>query len=93
MTTTTTTQLGDISETYLSTGKRDSKGRMIGFIVGFRDDGTEFFAWVQNARLINGMWADYGVRQRSRSFPAQHFATTWAYAAVRVRIAKIQKGA
>ncbi len=93
MTTTTTTQLGDISEIYLSTGKHDSKGRMIGFIVGFRDDGTEFFAWVQNARLVNGMWADYGVRQRSRSFPAQHFATTWAYAEVRVRIAKIQKGA
>lgn len=89
----TTTQFGDIFETHLPTGKRDSKGRMIGFIVGFRDNGTEFFAWVQNARLVNGEWADYGVRQRSRSFPAQHFATTWAYAAARVRIAKIQKGA
>ena len=90
---TTTTEFGDLFENFLSTGKRDSKGREIGFIVGFRDNGEDFRAYVQNARLVNGEWVDFGVRQRSRSFPAQKFATTWAYASARVRIAKIQKGA
>ena len=86
-----TTEFGDIFETYLSTGKRDSKGREIGFIVGFRDNGSDFCAWVQNARWVNGEWMDFGVRQRSRSFPAQKFATTWAYHAAKVRIAKVCK--
>lgn len=86
-----TTQFGDIFENHLPTGKRDSKGREIGFIVGFRDNGTDFCAWVQNARRVNGEWVDFGVRQRSRSFPAQKFATTWAYHAAKVRIAKVCK--
>jgi hypothetical protein len=42
---TTTTQLGDIFETHLSTGKHDSKGRMIGFIVGCRDGRAEVDAF------------------------------------------------
>ena len=85
-----TTALGDIFENHLPTGKFDSKGREIGFIVGFRDNGTEFYAWVQNARRVNGEFKDFGVLQRSKSFPAQKFATTWAYGTARQRIAKLR---
>jgi hypothetical protein len=86
----TTATYGDLFENFLSTGKRDSKGREIGFIVGFRDNGEDFRAYVQNARLVNNEWVDFGVRQRSRSFPAQKFATCWAYATAQVRIHKVK---
>ena len=89
----TTTELGEIFENYLPTGKVDNKGRKIGFIVGFRDNGTEFYAWVQNARCVNGEWVDFGVRQRSKCFPSQHVANTWAYTTARARIANLTKDA
>jgi hypothetical protein len=85
-----TATYGELFENFLSTGKRDSKGREIGFIVGFRDNGEDFRAYVQNARRVNGEWVDFGVRQRSRSFPAQKFATCWAYATAQVRIHKVK---
>ena len=85
-----TAEYGEITETYVRSGRFDSKGREIGFIVGFRDNGEDFRAYVQNARRINGEWKDFGVIQRSRSFPAQRFATAWAYATAQVRISKIK---
>lgn len=85
-----TAEYGEITETYVRSGRFDSKGREIGFIVGFRDNGEDFRAYVQNARRANGEWQEFGVRQRSRSFPAQRFATAWAYATAQVRIAKIK---
>ena len=85
-----TADYGDITQSYLRSGREDSKGREIGFIVGFCDNGEDFRAYVQNARRINGEWQEFGVRQRSRSFPAQRFATAWAYATAQVRIAKLK---
>lgn len=85
-----TAEYGEITETYVRSGRFDSKGREIGFIVVFRDNGEDFRAYVQNARRVNGEWQEFGVRQRSRSFPAQRFATAWAYATAQVRIAKIK---
>lgn len=85
-----TADYGEITETCVRSGRFDSKGREIGFIVGFRDNGEDFRAYVQNARRVNGEWQEFGVRQRSRSFPAQRFATAWAYATAQVRIAKIK---
>jgi hypothetical protein len=41
---------GELTETYMNSNVRDNKGREIGFIVGFRDNGTDFRAYVQNAR-------------------------------------------
>jgi hypothetical protein len=81
---------GDIFLNFLSTGKTDSKAREIGFIVCFRDNGEDFRAYVQNARRVNGEWVDFGVRQRSRSFPSQRLATCWAYATAQVRIHKVK---
>ena len=84
-------EYGEITEIYMNSGKLDSKGREIGFIVGFRDNGTDFGAWVQNARREFGVWKDFGTRQRSKIFANQPSATLWAYATARERIAKLQK--
>ena len=85
-------ELGEITETYIRSGRTDSKGREIGYVVGLRDDGTTFYAWVQNARRVNGQWVEFGVQQRSKSFASQAAATAWAYATAHQRIATI-KGA
>lgn len=74
-------------ETYLDSGKVDSKGRPIGYIVGFNDNGSDFRAWVQNARKVKGEWVDFGVIQRSKGFSSQKAATEWAYSTAKQRIA------
>ena len=77
-------------ETFIGSGKKDDKGREIGYIVGLNDDGHgDYRAWVQCARKTSGAWSDFGVRQRSKSFTSQEAATRWAYATARVRIAKV----
>lgn len=83
-------EYGEIFENYMGTNRRDDKGREIGFVVGLRDNGTEFAAWVQNTRLVNGEWKDFGVIQRSKSFASQAAATAWAYATAKDRIAKVR---
>lgn len=85
-----TAEYGDVFENHLGTGCFDSKGREIGYIVGFRDNGQDFRAYVQNARRIAGEWNDFGVTQRSKSFASQEAATRWAYATAHDRIAKIR---
>jgi hypothetical protein len=75
----------DMTETFIGTGRNDSKGREIGWIVGLNNNGVDFAAWVQNARKVNGNWKEFGVQQRSRSFPSQATATAWAYATAQVR--------
>lgn len=87
--------LGEIFETTLPANKKDGKGREIGFTVGLRDNGVDFYAWVQNARLvkgttISGEWADFGVGQRSKKFTSAKAASSWAYGAARDRIAKLK---
>ena len=89
----TATEFGETFENYLPAGKVDYKGRKIGFIVGLRDNGSDFRAWVQNARFVNGEWADFGVTQRSKSFSSQQAATSWAYSTARARIANLMKSA
>ena len=81
---------GDVTEINVRSGRFDSKGREIGFTVGFRDNGTDFRAYVQNARRITAHeWQDFGVIQRSKSFRSQAEATRWAYATANERIAKL----
>ena len=82
-------EYGHILQTYMNSGKHDNKGREIGFIVAFRDNGTDFRAYVQNARREFGVWKDFGTQQRSKSFADQPSATLWAYATARERIAKL----
>lgn len=84
-----TNEYGEITESYLRSGRYDSKGREIGYIVGFRDNGSDFRAYVQNARRVNGEWTEFGAAQRSKSFPTQAAATAWAYATAQQRIAKL----
>jgi hypothetical protein len=81
--------LGEIFETTLPSGKFDSAGREIGYTVGLRDNGVDFYAWVQNARRVKGEWKDFGVAQRSKKFGSQVEANRWAYATAKERIAKL----
>lgn len=81
---------GEITEQYIGSGRNDSKGREIGYVVGFNDNGTDFHAWVQNARRVNGEWKEFGVQQRSVRFGSQESATRWAYATARQRIATVR---
>lgn len=84
--------LGDIFENWVDAKKLDSKGRRIGFVVGFRDNGTDFYAWVQNGRMENkgnADWSEFGPAQRSVKFTSQSAATSWAYQTARERIAKL----
>ena len=88
--TTATLTLGDIFENCIRSGKKDSKGREIAYIVGFRDNGVDFYAWVQNARITGrDSWKEFGVPQRSRHFASQAEATRWAYATAKERAAKL----
>lgn len=88
--TTNTAAFGEPIETFIGSGKKDSKGREIGFIVGFNDNGEDFRAWVQAARrTAPGEFADFGTRQRSKRFASQESANRWAYATARERIANL----
>jgi hypothetical protein len=83
------TPFNDMTETYLRSGRYDSKGREIGFIVGLNNNGSAFAAWVQNARRIGNEWKEFGVQQRSKMFSSQDAATNWAYSTARKRIANL----
>lgn len=85
----TTNEYGEVTENFVRSGRWDSKGREIGYIVVFRDNGSDFRAYVQNARKVNGEWIEFGVRQRSKSFSSQDAATRWAYQAAQERISKL----
>lgn len=77
-------------EEFVTASKVDSKGREIGFIVGIKDvDGTPY-AWVQNARRVDGVASDFGTLQRSRPFATAAAAKTWAYSTARERIANLK---
>jgi len=76
-------------ETWLGSGKFDSKRREIGFIVGLNNNGSEFAAWVQNGRKTGRDFNDFGTPQRSKSFATQNEATNWAYKTAKERIAKL----
>lgn len=81
--------MNEMFETFLPSHKKDAKGRLIGYIVGLRDDGANFYAWVQNARKVNNDFFDFGVIQRSKCFASQAEATRWAYETAKQRLAKI----
>ena len=84
----------EATESFIGTGKFDPKGREIGFTVGLSDNikngGSEYFAWVQASRKINGNFSDFGVPQRSRAFPTQEAATNWGFATAKERAAKVK---
>ena len=79
----------DMMEVWVGSGKFDSKGREIGYIVGTANNGIEFAAWVQNGRKDNKGFKDFGVRQRSKRFNDQDSATAWAYRTAKERIANL----
>jgi len=83
-------EYGEITTTFLGSGKFDYKGREIGYSVVFRDNGTDFRCYVQNTRKWGGIWYEFGVKQRSRSFESQEAATNWGYRTAKERLAKVK---
>jgi hypothetical protein len=85
---------GPAFETFLPAGLKDDAGREIGYVIGLRDNGIKFYAWVQNARRKSpsAKWHFFGAGQRSREFDTQEQATAWAYSTARNRIANLKKG-
>ena len=83
-------QWGESLETFVGSGIKDSKGREIGWTVGLRDDGVNFYAWVQNSRMFNNKFSDFGVKQRSVCFTSQQAAVQWAYSTAKQRISNLK---
>jgi len=83
-------EYGEITTTFLGSGKFDYLGREIGYAVVFRDNGADFRCYVQNTRKWNGIWREFGVKQRSRSFDSQEAATNWGYKTAKERLAKVK---
>lgn len=77
-------------ETFLPASKKDSKGRVVGYVVGLNFDGITHFAWVQKAIAKSSCeWQDFGTRQRSKEFKTAEIARAWAYQTAKERLAKI----
>lgn len=83
-------EYGDLFQSFVRSGRYDSKDREIGYIIGLRDNGVDFRAYVQNARRVNGQWIEFGATQRSKSFTSQAAATRWANATAQERISKLK---
>jgi len=81
----------DPIETFIGSGIKDSKGREVGWVVGLRNDGFNYFAWVQNARKLNHKFSDFGVKQRSVCFESQEEAVQWAYTTAKQRVANLRR--
>lgn len=88
-----TNEYSEVFQTFLGTGVFDSKAREIGYVVGFCDNGTDFRAYVQNARNVKYDFKEFGVSQRSKGFATQAAANAWAYRTAKVRIEGVRKKA
>jgi hypothetical protein len=88
-----TNNYSELFQTFLGAGVYDGKAREIGYVVAFCDNGTDFRAYVQNARNVKHDFKEFGVRQRSKSFTSQTKANTWAYRTAKVRIEGVRKKA
>lgn len=75
---------GEITKVHTDTGRFDSKGRKIGFVAVYRDNGEDFRCYVQSTR--NG--AEFGVPQRSKSFKTPEAAKAYGVREVAKRAAK-----
>lgn len=76
-------------ETFIPQGK-DSKGRIVGYVVGLREsaDDAQCYAWVQRSIKTADGWKDFGAPQRSKLFPTLEAAKAWAYATAKERAAR-----
>lgn len=83
-------EFGEMFEGFVASDKVDAAGKRIGFIVKFRDNGTDFYAWVQKGKSTGlHNWEKFGALQRGKKFSSQKQATDWAYATAKERIANL----
>jgi hypothetical protein len=83
-------EYNNMMQSWMGSGKLDSKGREIGFVVGLNDNGEQYAAWVQSGRMIGRDFSDFGVPQRAKYFKTQAEATNWAYSTAKQRIANLK---
>lgn len=67
----------------------DSKGRVMGYIVGLNFDGeSTHYAWVQKGIQTQNGFEDFGPRQRSKQFRSKIEARSWAFRTAKERAAR-----
>lgn len=77
-------QYGEVTKQHYDTGLVDSKGRKVGFVAVYRDNGQDFRCYVQNTR--DG--EEFGVPQRSKSFKSAAAAKAYGHETATARVAK-----
>lgn len=75
---------GEITKELFETGLVDSKGRAIGFVAVYRDNGSDFRCYIQSTR--NGI--EFGVPQKSKSFKSASAAKAYGTKTVMERVNK-----
>lgn len=75
---------GEVTKEQHETGRVDSKGRKVGYVVVYRDNGTDFRCYVQNTRDSK----EFGVLQYSESFTSAAAAKAYGAATLAKRLAK-----
>lgn len=75
---------GEITKEVFDTGLVDSKNRAIGFVVVYRDNGSDFRCYVQSTR--DGL--EFGVPQKSKSFKSASAAKAYGTKTVMERVNK-----
>lgn len=78
---------GEITSDHYETGKVDGKGRSIGFVAVYRDNGVDFRCYVQSTR--DGK--EFGVPQRSKSFKSAAQAKAYGVRTASERVQKAQQ--
>ncbi|MGL5285907.1 MAG: hypothetical protein ACRC8D_07180 [Aeromonas sp.] len=78
-------EYGEITKDQVETGNFDTKGRSIGFVAVYRDNGEDFRCYVQSTRDA----VEFGVPQRSKSFKSAAAARAYGSSTIAQRVARL----
>lgn len=78
----------EVTEVF-SANRMDSKGREICWVLGTRKVEGKFYAWVQNARRVDGTVSEFGTFQRSKEFPSREAAVAFTKRTAAERLARL----
>lgn len=81
---------GELVQIWVDAKFTDAKGRRVGFIVGFCDNGIDFYVNVQKGVMDNKRnFEAFGAAQRSKKFKSMEQAKRHGYGTAKERIAKL----
>lgn len=78
---------GEITSVQHDSGLTDAKGRKIGYVAAYRDNGEDFRCYVQSTR--DGV--EFGTAQRSKSFKTPEAAKAYGAREVAKRLDRLTK--